>query len=224
MLAEWLDPPPCKTCRAGETDKLIVPVNPAPLERHLVVAALAAGLDRLGDPGRGGGGGRLAAAHELHPLRDDLDHAALLAVLGLPVPRLQTALDHDRAALVEVLPAALCLLAPDHAGQEAGLFPLLPALGRVVAIDGQPEVGHRGAAGRVPELRGSREVADQEDSVETRHQETSSTAGVCGFGAERIRLRTGTRVVKCRSTCSLSVSRRSYSFLMVGSALPSMTA
>jgi hypothetical protein len=47
MLAEWLDPPPCKTCRArrtcqtrktcrareidraGETDKLIVPVNPA---------------------------------------------------------------------------------------------------------------------------------------------------------------------------------------------------
>src|SRR5215813_10880075 len=72
------------------------------LERDLVVAALAAGFHRFGDGGRGR---RLGSSHALHPLGHDLDDAPFLAVLRLPVARLQPALDHDGAAFVEVLAA-----------------------------------------------------------------------------------------------------------------------
>src|SRR5262245_58949648 len=81
------------------------------LERHLVVA-LAAALRSIGDGCRDG---RLPASHELHALGHDFDDAALLAVLGLPVPGLKAPLDHHRAALVEVLSTRLGLLPPhDH--------------------------------------------------------------------------------------------------------------
>src|SRR5678816_3706486 len=47
------------------------------------------------------------AAQELDGVRDDLGGLALLSFLVLPLARLQAALDVDRAALVEVLPAVL---------------------------------------------------------------------------------------------------------------------
>src|SRR5260370_4597870 len=56
---------------------LFLLLEPTVLERHLVVAALAACLDRLGDS-RGPRGAGLAPPHELHPPGDDLHHAALL--------------------------------------------------------------------------------------------------------------------------------------------------
>src|SRR4030088_1896849 len=118
------------------------------LERHLVVG-VPTPLHRPRHPPPRGRGGGLAASHELHPLRDDLDDAALLTVLRFPVASLQPPLDHDRATLVEVLATALGLLAPHHHREETGLFAFLSALRRVVPVDGQPEVGHRGAARRV---------------------------------------------------------------------------
>src|SRR4029453_14203326 len=73
----------------------------------------------------------LRPAHELHALGHHLDDAALLSVLRLPVPGLQPPFPTDGAALVQVLPARLGLLAPHHHGEEARLFALLPTLGRV---------------------------------------------------------------------------------------------
>src|SRR4029453_5783481 len=200
MLAEWFVPPVDANARTG------------PRRRSLPRRRLP--------PAPGAGGGPSACRppqYALHP-------RALLARLGLPVARLEPSLDHDRAALVEVLAAALGLLAPHDHGQEAGLLALLSALGRIVPVDRQPQIGHRSAAGGIPELGSARQVADQEYPVQARHQTTSSTAGVCGLGADRIRLRTGTRVVKCRSTCSFSVSCRSYSLTTAGTALHSITA
>src|SRR5687767_4834705 len=93
------------------------------LEGHVVVGAAAAGVGRLVGVGRrrrGSPAGRtLGTAHELDTLGHDLRDRALLPVLGLPVARLQPPLDEDLAALVEVLAAALGLLAPDDHGEEA---------------------------------------------------------------------------------------------------------
>src|SRR2546427_2237569 len=85
------------------------------LERDVVVGA-AARVRRLFGEGRRRGGGAprgraLGAAHELHALGDDFGGRALLAVLALPVARLEPPLDEDLAALVEVLTARLGLLA-----------------------------------------------------------------------------------------------------------------
>src|SRR5262245_7769038 len=89
------------------------------LEGHLVVPFAVrfrgVGHGRCAAP-------RLAPPHELHPLRDHLDDVALLAVLRLPVPSLETPLDHHRAPLVQVLTAALGLLSPHHHREEARLL------------------------------------------------------------------------------------------------------
>src|SRR5688572_3078493 len=147
------------------------------LKRHVVVAAVV--LFREGRRGRdrrrGSGALALRAAHELDPLGHDLGGRALLTVLALPVARLQPALDEDLAALVEVLPARLGLLAPHHDGEEAHFLALLAALGAVVAVDRQAQIRHGGAARGVAQLRGTRQVADQQHLVQARHQTTSST-------------------------------------------------
>src|SRR5215470_19747759 len=72
------------------------------LERNLVLSLAARSLHGLGRSGHAHR--RFAASHELHPLRDYLDHVALLAVLRFPVARLEPPFHHDRAALVEILP------------------------------------------------------------------------------------------------------------------------
>src|SRR5262245_14981234 len=154
-------------------------------------------------------GRALRAAHELHTLGDHLGDRALLPVLAFPVTRLQPALDEDAAALVEVLAARLRLLAPHDDGEEARFLPLFTRLRRVVAVDGEPEICDRGTAGRVAQLRGTGQVADEQYLVEARHQTTSSrtllspAGGSCAF-LERARLLgAGTRVDRKRRTFSL---------------------
>src|SRR5262245_1372752 len=170
---------------------------------------------------------RLSPPHELHPLRNHLDDIALLAVLRLPVPGLESPFDHHGASLVQVLTTALRLLSPHHHRKEAGLLTLLSALGRVVAVHGQPQVGHRRAARRIAQLGGTRQVADEEHLVQARHQTTSSTAatgaGGC-FGTDRTRFFGGTRVERKRRTCSFKPSCRSNSLITAGTAEHSMTA
>src|SRR5690349_11732922 len=113
-----------------------------PSERNVVVAAvLLVGREARRGRDRRGCASAAArpfrAAHELDALGHHLGGAALLAVLALPVARLEPALHEDLAALVEVLAARLGLLAPHHDGEEARLLALLPALGGVVAIHRQ---------------------------------------------------------------------------------------
>src|SRR5438128_6856644 len=176
--------------------------------------------------GRGPGARRapraLGPAHELDALGHDLGGAALLAVLALPVARLQPAFHADLAALVEVLAARLGLLAPHHHREEARLLALLPALRAVVSVDRHAEIRHGGAAGGIAELGGARQVADQQDFVQAHHPPTSSRTS--GVFAGRAFLRIGTWVERKRSTCSLRRSCRSNSFTMAGSAETSKTA
>src|SRR5580765_6361663 len=150
------------------------PHTPRRGSKRDVVLAAAAGLLVERGGGRHGrwraGAGPLGTAHELNALGDNLGSRALLAVLALPVTRLQPALDEDLAALVQVLAARLRLLAPHHDGEEARLLAPLARLGAVVAVHRQPQVGHRGAARRVTKLRGTREVSDQQYLVQARHQ------------------------------------------------------
>src|SRR6266446_849414 len=117
----------------------------------------------------------LGPAHELDPLGHDLGGRPLLSVLAFPVANLQSSLDEDFAALVQVLATAFRLLAPDDHREKARLLTPLTRLGRVVAVHGQTQIRHRGATRRVAQLRGARQVADQQDLVEARHQTTSSS-------------------------------------------------
>src|SRR6266849_3074311 len=147
-----------------------------PLERNVVVAGtgfLGEGLGRRDRRRRGSPG----APHELHALSHNLDDGSFAAVLGFPLARLQPALDEDGTALVEIFAAALRLLSPHHDREETGFLPFLAPLRRVVAIDRQPQIGDGSSAGRVTELRGLGQVADQEHLVEARHQVTSSSVG-----------------------------------------------
>src|SRR5262249_5939882 len=160
------------------------------LERHVVVAG--GRVVREGLRGRGDGcrRRRAAPAHELHAFGHDFDDGALAPVLGFPLARLQTTFDKDGTALVEVLAAALRLLAPYDDGEEAGLFALLAALRGVVAIHGQSYIRNGGPAWRVAKLRGLGQVADQKHLVQARHQLTSSTTSSVLAGRAFLRIRT----------------------------------
>src|SRR5262245_8437341 len=191
------------------------------LEGDLVIG-FAVDLDRLR---RRRSSRSLRPAHELHALRDDLDHVALLAVLRLPVPGLQAPLDHDRASLVEVFAAALGLLAPHDDVQEAGVLPLFAALRLIPAVHGKPQICDRHPAGRIAELWCPGQIADQEYLVQAGHQTASSTtAGRCCFGVDLTRFLGGTRVDRKRNTCSLRPSCRSNSLIVAGVAEHSITA
>src|SRR5438128_2500199 len=156
--------------------------------------------------------------------RDDL------AALGHEAAQTSDVLVVDEVALVEVLAARLGLLAPDDDGEEARFLPLLAGLGRVVAVDRHPEIRDGGAAGRVAQLRGAGQVADEQYLVEARHQTTSSrtlvspSGGSGAFLERAFLLRVGTRVDRKRRTFSFSRSCRSSPFTMDGSAFASNTA
>src|SRR5262249_31204141 len=193
-------------------------------ERDVVVGRrrrLVAG-ERRCSRHRGGRGRALRAAHELDALGDDFGHRPLLAVLALPVPRLQASFDEHLTTLVEVLAAALCLLAPHHDREEAGFLALFATLRRVISIDRHAEIGHRRSARGVAQLRGTGQIADQQDLVEARHQTTSSSTSGCGLLGRRF-FRIGRRVERKRSTFSLSRSWRSNSWFIYGSADTSQT-
>src|SRR5262245_201120 len=105
-------------------------------EGHVVVRRCFLRKGRRSRGPRRRHGGPLRPAHELDPLGHDLGDRALLAILAFPVARLQPTFHEDLAALVEILPTTLRLLAPHDHGEETRFLALLAPLGRVVAVHG----------------------------------------------------------------------------------------
>src|SRR5439155_4208851 len=115
------------------------------------------------------------AAEELDRAGDDLDRLALGAVLGLPLPPVEPAVDGDGAALGEVLRAVLPLLVPDGDVEEVRLLgPLAAACVFLARIDGDSEAANGGAARRVAQLGVLRQVSDQDDAIDVGHSSLSS--------------------------------------------------
>ena len=141
---------------------------------------------RLGASGRRSGGrtrrglGRLAlharlaraaaAPEELHVVRHDLGGVAVLAVLVLPLPRPDAALDVDRRALLEVLARDLREARPEDDAVPLGLFLVLAAL-LVLPAEGRREadVGDRITVRHVAGFGVRAEVADQDHFVYRGH-------------------------------------------------------
>src|SRR5262249_11895290 len=114
-----------------------------------------------------------ATAEELHGVGDHLDGLALGAVLRLPLAPLEPSVDADGAALREVLRAVLALRAPDGDVEVVRLLRPLAGGGVLPArVHGEPEAADGHAAGRVPELRVAREVADEDDAIDICHGST----------------------------------------------------
>jgi len=95
----------------------------------------------------------------------DLDHRALLALLGFPCAGLQTAGDDDALAGLAGLGDVLGELSPGVDGEEVGLLDLLAVAVGVEAVDRDAEPDD-GLAGRgVAELGVSRQVPNDGDGV-----------------------------------------------------------
>src|SRR4051794_29597565 len=136
-------------------------------------AVVGDGLGRVGSD-TGGDGLRLerlrrrlravvlapAAREHLDARRDDLRLPVALALLVVPGPGLQPALERDLLALAEVPPARLRQAVPGDDVVELRL--LLPA---DVLVGRHGELGHRLAAGGGAELGVAREATRQEDPV-----------------------------------------------------------
>src|SRR5206468_3416889 len=101
-----------------------------------------------------------ATREHLHAGRDDLGLPVALALLVVPRPGLQPALDGDLLALAEVAPARLGEAVPGHDVVELRL--LLPG---DVLVGCHGELGHRLAAGGGAELGVAREATREEDPV-----------------------------------------------------------
>ena len=84
---------------------------------------------------------RLLAIAEVHIACQNLCRSALITFLVSPVADLQPALDHNHAALVEILIHELSGTIPGHAVDEVG-FSLLTIRG-IVTINGHGKTGHR---------------------------------------------------------------------------------
>src|SRR5262245_25696285 len=111
-----------------------------------------------------------AAAEELDALGDDLHRLALARSVGcLPLAPLETAVDPDRAALREVLRAALRLVSPDGDVEVVRLVDPLAGLVLPACVDRDPQLADRGAPARAPQLRVLGQVPDQDDAVHVRH-------------------------------------------------------
>src|SRR5581483_3057803 len=132
---------------------------------------------------------RLAAtAEELDALGDDLDRLALAAVLGLPLPPVEAAVDSDGAALREVLRAALRLVAEDGDAEVVGLVDPLARLVAAPAVHRDAQAAHGSAARRVPQLGVARQVPDEHDAVDVGHgTPPSPRANLCSSQRTRAR-------------------------------------
>src|SRR5437899_9138001 len=124
-------------------------------------ARVAAAIDWLRAP---------AATEEYDLVAADLGRVALVAVLVVPLPRLQTAFHVDLLALGEVLRQRFRRLAPQHHAVPFGFF--LPLAGLVVPHLGGRHVDRRdgGAARRVAQLGVASEVPDEDDFVHASHK------------------------------------------------------
>src|SRR5579862_8702388 len=108
-----------------------------------------------------------AAAEELDAVGDDLDRLALAAaVLRLPLAPAELAVDADRPALGQVLRAALGLVAEDGDAEVVGRVDPVARLVALAVVDCDAQAADGGSAGRVPQLRVSGQVPDQDDAVD----------------------------------------------------------
>ena len=84
----------------------------------------------------------------------------------------------DRAALGEVLRAALGLVAQDGDAEVVRLVGPLAGLVLAAAVHGDAQAADGGAARRVPQLGVARQVADEDDAVDVGHYWTSFRSGL----------------------------------------------
>ncbi len=123
--------------------------------------------------GRGAGGvvARLSGlglglAEELHGVGDDLQAAALAALLVLPGIELEAALEVAGAALGEVLPDQLGGAPPGFAIDEGDLLLHLAIGTFVTAVDGQAEADHGAVVGERAQLGIAGEVSGEHHGIE----------------------------------------------------------
>src|SRR5262245_6285999 len=114
------------------------------------------------------------AAEQRDPVRLDFCRIPLVAVLVIPLARLQATFDVDLLALRQVLLQALRLLAPQDDAVPLGFFLALSAL--VVPHLGRRKVQrrHGSATRRVAELRIAAKIADEDYFVHASHRCPSS--------------------------------------------------
>src|SRR5438094_862181 len=111
-----------------------------------------------------------AAAQELDALGDDLHGLPLAGAVGrFPLAPVEPAVDADRAALREILRAALSLVAEDGDVEVVRLVDPLPRLVAPAAVHCYPHAANRRTAGGVPQLGILRQVAYENDAVDVRH-------------------------------------------------------
>ena len=110
-----------------------------------------------------------SAAEQRHAVGLDLSRVALVAVLVVPLPRLQTAFYVDLFSLCQVFLQAFRGLSPEHDAVPLGL--LLPLVVAVVPDlrGGQVERGHCRASWCVAQLGVATQVADEDHLVHTSH-------------------------------------------------------
>jgi hypothetical protein len=112
----------------------------------------------------------LAFWHKCHRLGHDLMFAALLAVFRLPPALLQPPIDDNSAPLAEILPAMFGLLAEhDNVDKTDLLFQFIALL--VPPTDCETQTGHRRPVRRVPQLRISREVTQENNFIKSGHRQ-----------------------------------------------------
>src|SRR5439155_25104408 len=100
----------------------------------------------------------------------DLARLPLRAVLRVPLAPLEPAVDGDRAALREVLRAALSLVAPDGDVEVVRLLgPLAGGAVLAARVHGDPQAADGGPARGVAKLGVAGQIADQDDAVDVGH-------------------------------------------------------
>jgi hypothetical protein len=113
----------------------------------------------------------LAFGHERYRLGHHLMLAALLAVFRFPPALLQPPIDDNSVPLAEILPAMFRLLAEDDNVDKTDLFFQFIAL-LVPPTDREAQAGHRRPVWRIPQLRISREVPEENDFIKPGHRQT----------------------------------------------------
>src|SRR5882672_8559300 len=109
-----------------------------------------------------------AEEHDLVAL--DLGGVALVAVLIVPLTRLEAAFDVDLLALGQVLGQRFGDLPPEHHAMPLGFFLLLPRLVGPVLGGRHVEGRHGGASRCIAQLGIASEVADQNHFVHAFHR------------------------------------------------------
>ena len=113
----------------------------------------------------------LAFRHKCHGLSHHLMLAALLAVFRFPPALLQPPINDDPTPLAKILPTMFGLLAEDDNVDKTDFFFQFIAL-LIPAADREAQTGHRRPVRRVPQLRISREIPDENDFIKPGQRQT----------------------------------------------------